>query len=107
MSDKKINKITKKEVIDKVHESTGLELKDLYLAFDGILQEFKDALKNGSTIELRGFGTFEPRLRQGREHARNPRTGESVSVKPHYVAGFKPGVELRKALLERPVESEE
>ena len=62
------------------------------------LKEIKKSLENGSTIELRGFGTFEPRLRKGREKAHNPKTGEILSVAPHYVAAFRAGQDLKKAL---------
>ena len=49
---------------------------------------------------MRGFGTFELRLRKGREKARNPKTGAPVSVEPHYVAAFRSGQELKNALWE-------
>ena len=97
-------KITKNDIVDKVHEDTKIEKKVLHEAFDGIIAELKNSLKCGSTIELRGFGTFEPRLRKGREKARNPKTGEILSVEPHFVAAFRAGQELKKALMEMPVE---
>ncbi|WP_407426836.1 HU family DNA-binding protein [Treponema sp.] len=98
-----VKKITKSDIIDKVHESTKIEKKLLQESFDAIFEEVKNSLKEGSTIELRGFGTFEPRLRKGRDKARNPKTGEVLSVKPHYVAAFRAGQELKKALVEIPV----
>ena len=106
----KIKKITKNEIIDTIYknssksEGTKLEKKVIQEVFDSILAEFKSSLTSGATVELRGFGTFEPRLRNGRENARNPRTGETINVEPHYVAAFRPGMELKKALLEMPVE---
>ena len=63
----------------------------------------KSSLSEGKVIELRGFGTFEPRLRKGRENARNPKTGEILSSSPHYVVAFRSGRELKKSLLELPV----
>ena len=39
-----------------------------------------------------------------KEKARNPKTGEILSVEPHYVAAFRAGQELKKALMEIPVE---
>ena len=59
--------------------------------------------KEGNTIELRGFGTFEPRLRKGRSKARNPKTGALLTVAPHYVAAFRSGQELKKSLWDLPV----
>ncbi len=102
MSEKKV---TKSDIVDRVHESTKLEKKLLQEAFEGIIEEFKTALKGGATVELRGFGTLEPRLRKGRDKARNPKTGEVLSVQPHYVAAFRAGQELKKALMEIPVEN--
>lgn len=99
-------KITKNDIVDRVHVNTNIGKKVLQEAFDGIIEEFKNALKDCATIELRGFGTLEPRLRRGREKARNPKTGELLSVEPHYVAAFRAGQELKKALMEIPVEKQ-
>ena len=97
-------KVTKSDIVERVHEATKIEKRVLQESFDSIMEELKNALKDGATIELRGFGTLEPRLRKGREKARNPKTGEVLSVEPHYVAAFRAGQELRNALLEIPVE---
>ena len=97
-------KVTKSDIVDRVHGATKIEKRVLQEAFEGIMEELKGALRSGATIELRGFGTFEPRLRKGREKARNPKTGAELSVEPHYVAAFRAGQELKKALLEIPVE---
>ena len=104
MADKSAKKVTKNDIVDKVHVNTKIERKVLLEAFEGIIEEFKNALKEGATVELRGFGTLEPRLRNGRKNARNPKTGEILSVEPHYVAAFRAGQELRKAVMELPVD---
>ena len=59
------------------------------------VEEIKDGLKDSRVIELRGFGTFEVRIRKGRAKARNPKTGEVVAVERHGVAIFRPGKELK------------
>ena len=72
---------------------------------DGVFEEIKTAILSGRTVELRGFGTFEVRVRKGRKRARNPKTGEPVSVADHGVAAFRPGRDLKKAawsLKDRP-----
>ena len=105
MAGKNPNKVTKNDIIDSIYKGDSkIEKKVIQEVFDSILAEFKTCLSKGSTVELRGFGTFEPRLRKGRENARNPKTGEAISVEPHYVAAFRPGMELKKALMEIPVE---
>ena len=55
-------------------------------------------IEKDRVIELRGFGTFEIRTRKGREKARNPKTGDLVSVETHGVAIFRPGKELKDAV---------
>lgn len=91
-------KLTKAEIIENLHEKLGLPRTDLHRTIDEIFEEVKEGLKNDQVIELRGFGTFEVRTRQGREKARNPKTGEIVSVDNHGVAIFRPGRELKDAL---------
>ncbi|MDR1506002.1 MAG: integration host factor subunit beta [Treponema sp.] len=91
-------KITKTELVDAVYEKTGIVRKDIKVVVDLALEGIKDALADGTVIELRGFGTFEIRRRKGRLKARNPKTGESVSVTSHGIAAFRPGRELKQAV---------
>ena len=93
-------KVTKYDLVESVYQNTKCEKRVVQEVIENLLVELKDALKDGATIELRGFGTFEPRLRKGRSRARNPKTGEQLSVKPHYVAAFRSGQDLKKALWE-------
>jgi DNA-binding protein HU-beta len=46
---------------------------------------------------LNGFGIFEVRERAARV-GRNPRTGESLKIKPARVPAFKAGTALKAAL---------
>ncbi|MCH5295603.1 MAG: integration host factor subunit beta [Treponema sp.] len=98
-------KITKYDLVDAVYQSTEFEKRVVQEVVENFLSQLKDSLKSGDTIELRTFGTFEPRLRKGRVRARNPKTGESLSVPPHYVAVFRSGQELKDALWNLPVKA--
>jgi integration host factor subunit beta len=89
-------KLTKAEIIDKIHEKLEVNRNDIHDVIDALFEELKDALKEDKVIELRGFGTFEIRTRKGRERARNPKTGEIVPVDTHGVAVFRPGKELKQ-----------
>jgi integration host factor subunit beta len=60
-----------------------------------VLDESAAALERGDRVELRGFGAFSVRRRPARQ-GRNPRTGETVSVKAKAVPFFKAGKELRQ-----------
>ncbi|MDR0525102.1 MAG: integration host factor subunit beta [Spirochaetaceae bacterium] len=95
-------KYTRSEVIGSVTEKTGLDRQNVRLILDCLLEDIKAALRNNKTIELRGFGTFEVKLRKGREKARNPKTGETVSVDSHGSAIFRPGRELKHAVWNLP-----
>jgi integration host factor subunit beta len=46
-------------------------------------------------VELRGFGSFKVKQRDGRI-GKNPKTGEVVDVPPKKVPVFKAGKELKK-----------
>ena len=95
-----MKKVTKFDLVESVYENTSYDKKVVQTVIDSFLEEIKNSLKDSSTIELRGFGTFELRLRKGKESARNPKTGAPVSVEPHYVAAFRSGQELKNALWE-------
>lgn len=79
-------------------ESSGLTKNEIHGLIDTFLQELKDALARDMVIEFRGFGTFEVRTRKGRKKARNPRTGQTVSVENHGVVNFRPGKELKETI---------
>ncbi|MBP5452879.1 MAG: HU family DNA-binding protein, partial [Treponema sp.] len=52
-------KVTKYDLIEAIYQdSTGYEKKVVQDVLELLLQNIKGALKDGSTIELRGFGTF-------------------------------------------------
>lgn len=93
-----MSKIIKADLVDEVFRNTNLPKNEINLITDSLLAEIKNALCKGNTIELRNFGTFEPKLRKGKTNARNPRTGETVQGEPHYVAVFKAGRELKEKI---------
>lgn len=91
-------KVTKSDLLESICKKTGFDKEIVQEIVESFVEELKSSLKSGSNIELRGFGTFEPRLRKGRKEARNPKTGEKVTVEPHYVAAFRAGRELKQEL---------
>jgi integration host factor subunit beta len=96
MAGKADQKVTKADIVDSVYERTGMSRKEIRTVMDLFINEIKDALIEQQVVELRGFGTFEIRVRKGRQKARNPRTGELVSVNSHGIAAFRPGRELKQ-----------
>jgi nucleoid DNA-binding protein len=95
---KKMTKLTKNEIVDNIYTSSDVERKVIYDVIESFINQLRNGLEDGKTIELRGFGTLEPRLRKGRAKARNPKTGEKCTVEPHYVAFFRPGKDLKEKM---------
>ena len=88
----------KSELIAKLaEENPHLTQRDIERVVGVILERMIEALEDGGRVELRGFGAFSVRSRPARA-GRNPRTGDSVSVKAKHVPFFKSGKELRERL---------
>ena len=91
-----MNKLTKAEIVDAIYNKTGTNRKEIRDIVDKFIEEVKTALVTRNVIELRGFGTFEVKVRKGRQKARNPKTGEIVSVNSHGIVSFRPGRDLKR-----------
>ena len=87
----------KQDIVHHVIERTGLPRTKAEAAVDTVFEGLKEALAAGERIELRGFGVFSVRARKT-GIGRNPRTGETVSVRAKAVPFFKSGKELRERL---------
>ena len=55
------------------------------------------SLSENKKIEIRGFGTFKIKTNKARK-ARNPKTGEEVTITARRVVSFKAGQKLRKKI---------
>jgi integration host factor subunit beta len=91
-------KFTKVDIIDAIYEKTGLMRTEIRSSIDLFFDELKEALTRRQVIELRGFGTFEVKIRKARRQARNPRTGENVAISSHGTVSFRAGRELKQAV---------
>jgi len=89
--------VTKAELVDVVAKASDLTRKHSEVIVDCVFSAISDALRRGDKIELRGFGSFRIRHRDGRR-GRNPKTGAGVIVPPKQVPHFKPGKELRERI---------
>jgi len=78
----------------------GLTIQEVDRIVDIVFGSIGSRLADGGRVELRGFGAFTTRARQGRT-GRNPRTGAAVVVPSKRVPHFKPGKEMRNRLNEQ------
>jgi len=86
--------MNKSELIEELSERTGhshrLTDQIVRIFFDRI----KSALSAGDKVEIRGFGSFTLKKYRG-YFGRNPKTGETVEVKPKQLPVFRTGKDLR------------
>jgi len=82
------------ELAAQVANNLGVSKKTASLVVNAVFENIAQALAGGDKVELRGFGSFTVRHRNGRQ-GRNPRTGEVVQVPAKNVPFFKPGKDLK------------
>ena len=89
--------ITKKELIDRIAETSGNRRVQVKKVVQQFLDEIVNELGKGNRLEFRDFGVFETKLRKARK-AQNPKTLEPVAVPEKRTVKFKVG-RLMKARL--------
>src|SRR5690606_20935248 len=84
-------RMIRSELIQKIaDENPHLYQRDVEKIVNTIFEQITTAMSQGNRVELRGFGAFSVKKRDGRT-GRNPRTGEAVAVEEKYVPFFKTG----------------
>jgi integration host factor subunit beta len=92
--------MTKSDLIRHVAEEKNLSRGRAETLLNQIFDCIEDALRRDERVEIRGIGSFETR-RYGAYRGRNPRTGDSVAVKPKRLPFFKVGKGLKDLINER------
>ncbi len=87
--------MNKSELIEALAEEINLPLREASSATNTILDAMIEALANGDSIEIRGFGSFVVK-EYGSYYGRNPKTGEKIEVAPKKLPFFKVGKELKE-----------
>ncbi|MEZ4103948.1 MAG: HU family DNA-binding protein [Candidatus Paceibacterota bacterium] len=89
--------MNKADIISAVHEVLGSTKADAERAVDAVFSNIEKAMKDGDAVSVAGFGIFEAKLRAKRE-ARNPRTGETVTVPAMRVPKFRAAKALKDSV---------
>ena len=82
--------VTKKELIERLADQSGLKRQDVRRVVQGFLDEIINELGKGNRLEFRDFGVFDVRERAERT-AQNPKTLERVVVPAKRTARFRVG----------------
>lgn len=98
MSENESKTLTKRDLVVRISEETGLTQADVYTVIQKTLNYIVDALAKGDSVEFRNFGVFEIRTRRPRI-GRNPNKPEQVVTIPtRKVVKFKPGKIMRQLI---------
>lgn len=89
--------MNKQDLIGAVAESSGLSKGDATKAVEGVFDAITSALKKGDEVRLVGFGTFSVSQRKA-STGRNPRTGETMTIKASAQPKFKAGKGLKDSV---------
>ena len=89
--------ITKKELIDRIAESSNSKRVQVKRVVQQFLDEIVNELGRGNRLEFRDFGVFETKLRKARK-AQNPKTLEPVAVPEKRTVKFKVGRLMKQKL---------
>ena len=88
--------VTKADIINKVHKAhPRFNKTQAQESVETILKLIKTNLENGNDVLISGFGKFIVKDKSARK-GRNPKTGESITLKARKVVTFKPSNVLRK-----------
>lgn len=87
--------MNRSDLIKVLREKTGLKITKAEEVVHTVFNSMSNALAKGDRVEIRGFGSFKVKHYDG-YIGKNPKTGESVQVKPKKLPFFKCGKELKK-----------
>jgi len=90
--------ITKKELIDRIAESTAQKRIHVKKIIQQFLDEIVAELGRGNRLEFRDFGVFATKVRKARK-AQNPKTLQPVDVPQKFTVKFKVGRLMKQKLI--------
>ncbi len=89
-----MNKIA---IVEAVHAKLGGTKVQAEEVVDVVIDSIVSSLKKGGEVSIAGLGIFSTKVRAARQ-ARNPRTGEAISVPAMRVPKFRPAKALKDSV---------
>ncbi|MEZ5990109.1 MAG: HU family DNA-binding protein [Planctomycetota bacterium] len=87
------NQANKGMLTDSVSEKLGGSRRQAARILDAVLDSITEMLFDKGRVALKGFGTFERKIRKGRAY-KHPVSGESIEVADKLTILFKPSKNL-------------
>jgi integration host factor subunit alpha len=91
--------VTRADLTEALHEEVGLTRQDCATLVERTLDLVAEAMAQGETVKLSGFGVFQVRAKRQRM-GRNPKTGAPATIDPRRVIGFRAS-QVIKARIDR------
>ncbi|MFJ4065769.1 HU family DNA-binding protein [Pseudomonas sp. NPDC089996] len=89
--------MNKGELIDAIADAAEISKATAGKALNAITESVREALREGNSVNLVGFGVFAIRHRAARK-GRNPQTGKPLKIPAAKVPTFKAGKSLKEAV---------
>ena len=89
--------MNKADIANAVHEKLGGTKVQAEGVVDTVIESIVETLSKGGEVSISGLGIFSTKGRAARQ-ARNPRTGEAISVPARRVPKFRPAKALKEAV---------
>ena len=89
--------MNKASIVETVHGKLGGTKVQAEEIVDIMIDSIVSTLKKGGEVSVAGLGIFSTKTRAARQ-ARNPRTGEAISVPSMRVPKFRPAKALKDAI---------
>ena len=85
--------LTRMDLSEAVFREVGLSRSESAELVESVLEHISASLVRGEQVKISSFGTFSVRDKNARV-GRNPKTGETIRIKPRTVLTFKPSKQL-------------
>src|SRR5207247_638189 len=91
--------MTKRDLVVRISEESGLVQQTVLDIVQKTLDYIAEAVAQGKKVELRNFGVFAVKIRRTRMGPKPHAPSTDVRIRPRAVVKFKPGKEMRDAVL--------
>lgn len=89
--------MNKSELVSAISVAAGLTKIDAGKAVEAFTSSVIEAVSNGDTVALVGFGTFKHSVREGRE-GRNPSSGKTINIPTKKIPKFLAGKQFKDSV---------
>jgi len=93
-AEKDLPTLTKAELAELLFEQVGLNKREAKDMVETFFDEVRNALEQGESVKLSGFGNFQLRDKPQRP-GRNPKTGEEIPITARRVVTFHASQKLK------------